>query len=343
MRRTPQYALITALSLCAAQATAQAPDVESEHQRGVQLRAAGQNDEAAAVFRAIFERTGEPRALARLGLAEGALSRWTEADEHLQTALARASDPWISANRASLEQALSAVRGHLGTLTVSCAAPGATVQVGNAPAVPLPLQRPLRVTTGFVDLVVRAPGHRPSERRVAVPMGDDPIAVEVTLIPAAPVAAATPTAAVVATPPPQAVSSAPSPTVPATATLAPRQTEAAWQRPVGIGLIAGAGVALGIGVVGALIREGAAGRFNDGGCLLFPDRDVLSSGGAACRDHLSSVETGQTLGVAGFVTAGILGAAGITLFFLAPRAHSNVRVDLDLDPRGARGGVTLRF
>ncbi len=110
-----RHTLALALTLCAAAAYAQNPATEAEHQRGVQLRAQGQNAEAAEVFRAIFERTGEPRALARLGLAEGALSRWTDADEHLTTALARASDPWITANRASLEQALTAVRTHLGS------------------------------------------------------------------------------------------------------------------------------------------------------------------------------------------------------------------------------------
>lgn len=345
MRRAPHHILALTLCLYAARATAQAPDIEAEHQRGVQLRAEGQNEQAAAVFRAIFERTGEPRALARLGLAEGALSRWTEADEHLQTALARASDPWISANRASLEQALSAVRAHLGTLTVACATPGATVQVGSAPPVPLPLQRPLRVTTGFVDLVVRAPGHQPAERRVAVPMGDDPIAVEVTLLRAAPVVATPPPTSPAITAPVTTAPVAAAPTVPPAAAQPTPRASASWHRPVGIGLFAGAGVALGVGVVGVLLREGAAHRFNENNCRLFPERDQLSSGGAACREDLSAVEGGQTLGVVGFVAAGVLGAAGLTVYLLAPRAQprSNVRVDLDIDARGARGGVTLRF
>lgn len=329
-----RHALVLSLSLCAATASAQTSPSETEHQRGVQLRAQGQNAEAAEVFRAIFERTGEPRALARLGLAEGALSRWTDADEHLTTALARASDPWITANRASLEQALAAVRTHLGAVNITCATPGATVQLGSDRPQPLPLQRPLRVTTGFVTLVVRAPGHSPSERRVAVPSGEDPIQVEVTL---------TPETAVV-TPPVVTPPVVPPSVVPPPVVLPPvAVSRANWHRPVGIGLFAGAGVALGLGVVGAILREGAVGRFNESGCLLHPSRDELTTNTAACRDHLASTRTGAGMSIGSFVAAGVLAAAGVTVFLVAPRARETVQVSLDVDPRGAHGAVTVRF
>ncbi len=334
-----RHTLALALTLCAAAAYAQNPATEAEHQRGVQLRAQGQNAEAAEVFRAIFERTGEPRALARLGLAEGALSRWADADEHLTTALARASDPWITANRASLEQALAAVRTHLGSVMIVCETPGATVQVGEAPPQPLPLSRPLRVTTGFVAVVVRAPGHRALERRVAVPAGEDPIRVDATLTPEA---AEAPTPAV--TPPvvtPPAVT--PPVVTPPVVTSPPTSARASWHRPVGIGLFAGAGVALGLGVVGTILREGAVSRFNEGGCLLHPDRDELTTNTAACRDHVASTRTGAGMGIGSFVAAGVLAAAGVTVFLVAPRARETVQVSVDVDPRGAHGAVTVRF
>lgn len=336
--------LCLAITLSGASALAQTPDIEAEHQRGVQLRAQGQNAAAADVFRAIFERTGEPRALARLGLAEGALSRWTDADEHLQTALSRTSDPWIAANRASLEQALASVRAHLGSVSVVCATPGATVQVGDASPLPLPLQRPLRVTTGFVNITVRAPGHAAVERRVAVPMGQEPIAVEITLTPTP---AGTPPTGPAASPPPTPPPANPAITaraIPPTADPPPRRPTAAnWQRPVGIGLLAGGGVALGIGVVGALLREGAANRFNQAGCLLFPDRDEVSVGGAPCREHLSSTQGASTMNIVGFVAAGVLSAAGVTLMLLAPRSSDTVRVSLGFGDRGAQGELAVRF
>ncbi|MFO0629765.1 MAG: hypothetical protein U0325_29590 [Polyangiales bacterium] len=336
-----RHALAFALTLCAATAAAQPSAVEAEHQRGVQLRAQGQNAEAAEVFRAIFERTGEPRALARLGLAEGALSRWADADEHLTTALARAGDPWITANRASLEQALAAVRTHLGAVTIVCETPGATVQVGDAPPQPLPLSRPLRVTTGFVAVVVRAPGHRALERRVAVPAGEAPIRVDATLTPeaAAPVVPPPVVPPPVVPPPVVPPPVVPPPVVPPS----PTRARASWHRPVGIGLFAGAGVALGLGVVGTLLREGAVARFNDAGCLLHPDRDELTTNNAACRDHLASTRMGAGVSVGSFVAAGVLAAAGVTVFLLSPRARDAVQVSAALAPNGAHGAVTVRF
>jgi hypothetical protein len=112
---------------------------------------------------------------------------------------------------------------------------------------------------------------------------------------------------------------------------------------VGIGLFAGAGVALGLGVVGTFLREGAVSRFNDGGCLLHPSRDELTTNTAACRDHLAATRTGAGMSVGSFVAAGVLAAAGVTVFLIAPRARESVQVSVDVDPRGARGAVTVRF
>lgn len=318
-------------------ADAQPINVEAEHQRGMQLRASGHDADAVVVFRALFERTGEPRALARLGLAEGALQRWSDAEEHLQTALARQSDPWVAQNRANVEEALRAVQRHLGLVDVSCTTPNATVQWGTEAPRPLPLQHPIRVPTGFVDLVVRAPGYSPQSRHVAIPAGVEPIVVAVTLIRDG---AATPTPA---EPTPRDPPPVEAPRVIAPPPPPPRGT---WQRPVGIALLAGAGASLAAGVAGVILREGAAGRFNDGGCRLYPDRDVLSGGGSACAGELSSVNTGETVSLVGFVAAGVLSVAGVTTLLLAPRAHAEpVRVVFGTDARG-RGltaGVTVAF
>jgi hypothetical protein len=341
-RLRPAVLAMLLLTAAARTAAAQSVDVEAEHQRGMALRGRGRDAEAAEVFRSLFAQTGEPRALARLGLAEGALLRWTDADEHLSGALDRAADPWVAANRASLEEALRAVRRHLGLVTVSCAAPGARVQWSGQPPLSLPLAHPLRLPTGFLDLVVSAPGYSPATRRVAVSAGADPVVVEVTLTRdetatpvAAPTIAAAPTPAVrvtpVATPPVRAPRGA---------------TPRAWQRPLGIGLLAGSGVALGVGVLGAALREGAAGRFNAARCRLYPDRDEVSAGGPTCVDELSTVQTGDTLTVAGFVAAGVLGAAGVTALLLSPsRTTEAVRASIGPGPggRGVMASATVRF
>jgi hypothetical protein len=325
-------------------ADAQTADVEAEHQRGMALRGRGRDAEAAEVFRALFAHTGEPRALARLGLAEGALLRWTDAEEHLLGALARAADPWVTANRASLEDALRAVQRHLGQVTVTCSTPGASVQWSGQAPLTLPLARPLRLPAGFIDLVVFAPGYTPATRRVAVSAGAEPVAVDVALVRDA------------SAPPPAPAAVAPAAVAPAAfvvtapVAVAPRAVRAptprAWQRPVGIGLLAGSGVALGVGVLGVVLREGAAARFNQARCRLYPDRDEVSAGGASCVEELAATQTGEALSIVGFVAAGVLGAAGVTALVLSPRGYAEtVRADVGPGPggRGLTAGVTVRF
>ncbi|MEZ4410845.1 MAG: hypothetical protein R3A52_30840 [Polyangiales bacterium] len=335
-----RHALTLAVILAAATPTvalAQTNEVEAEHQRGMQLRARGRDAEAAEVFRELFARTGEPRALARLGLAEGALLRWADAEEHLQGALDRAADPWVIANRGSLEDVLRSVRQHLGAVTVTCPTPGATVQWTGQSPVALPLARPLRVPTGFLDVVVHAPGHAPVTRRVAVTAGTEPVAVEVTLSRETGAETTAPTA--VASPSRSPVSSTPR----AVTAHTPPPEGRAWLRPLGVGLSIGAGVSLGLGVLGVVLREGAASRFNEGRCRLYPDRDEVSSGGPACADELSNVQTGQAIAITGFVAAGVLGVAGVTALLLAPRAPVRVDAGPTADGRGWAGSVSLRF
>lgn len=99
-----------------------------------------------------------------------------------------------------------------------------------------------------------------------------------------------------------------------------------------------------MGVVGVIVREGAAGRFNDGRCRLHPDRDEITVGGAECPDALSQVETGETLALGGFVSAGVLGVAGAVLTLVAPRVAETVRVDVAGVGAGTpRATVTVRF
>lgn len=344
MRATTAFrsVAIVAATFAARPAFAQTADVEAEHQRGLQLRSRGRDAEAAEVFRGLFERTGEPRALARLGLAEGALLRWVDAEEHLQGALARTGDAWVTANRAGLEGGLRTVQQHLGRVSVTCATPGASVQWSGQAPLSLPLARPLRVPAGFLDLVVHAPGYAPVSRRVAVTAGTEPVTVDVTLTrePAesAAVAATAPVAPRVA---PTTLASVP-PSVRPTPVDAPPAGRT-WLRPLGIGLVAGAGVSLGVGVLGVVLREGAASRFNGANCRLYPDRDEVSSGPASCADDLAASQTAQTMSVAGFVTAGVLGVAGVTALLLAPRSAPAVRAAVAPVPGGWAGSVTLRF
>jgi len=172
--------------------------VESEHQRGLALRAQGRHAEAAAVFRALYESIQEPRALVRLTLAEAAAFvdamtrspveafRWTVAEEHLQTARALAGDPYVrtAAVRNALQQTHDALQGQLGFLEIACATPGTEVWAGTSRVATLPLQHALRAPVGQYSLSLRAPGFAP--RSVPVTVGAGLIvAVEVSLTPLA--------------------------------------------------------------------------------------------------------------------------------------------------------------
>ncbi|MBK8695071.1 MAG: hypothetical protein IPN17_23025 [Deltaproteobacteria bacterium] len=72
---------------------------------GVELRRAHRDEEALAHFTRAYGQTRSPVAQAQMGLAEQALGRWVEAEEHVRRSLEAATDPWILRNR-------EALRGH---------------------------------------------------------------------------------------------------------------------------------------------------------------------------------------------------------------------------------------
>lgn len=280
------------------------PAVEAEQQRGVQLLQRHQNDEALSLFRALYERTREPRALWRMGTAEAALGRWVEAEGHMSAAFASSGDPWIRSEREALAQTLRQVQARVGLLVVRCNVPGASVEVGGAPVTSFPV----RVPAGDVRVTVRASGHQEATASVTVP-GDveHPFVHTIELIPTAGVAAPVvgEAAGGVAAP------------------IAPRvQPDEATSRP-GAGMRAGGIVTLSLGVagvatgvVGLVLRNAAAERFNANAAC--GELELPMQGGVACADDASAVSTMQTLGIAGLVAGGALSVTGVILLVAAP-------------------------
>ena len=178
--------LALALTLAAGGAWAQGAPVEAEHQRGMALFREHRDGEAREVFRALVERTHEPRALARLAATEAALGEWVDAEAHLREALAAEGDPWVRANRTGadggLEGDLRRYASHLGRVEVRCETPGAEVWVGGTRVATLPMTEALRVAAGSVTFEVRAPGHVTEQRHEDVP-GGSLMRVTVTLTP----------------------------------------------------------------------------------------------------------------------------------------------------------------
>ncbi len=178
--------VIVAASLLEARAVHAQPrrdsdDVEAQHAQGNRLREQGRHAEARDLFRALYERTHDPRALVRQGLAEMALSEWVAADEHLQSGMAVQGNRWVDENRSRIQAALREVQTHVGTLSVECSPPGAVVYVGDAQRATCPAP-PMRLPVGPVTVRVEAPGSLPVTQTATIAAGDEPTVVRVSLV-----------------------------------------------------------------------------------------------------------------------------------------------------------------
>jgi hypothetical protein len=109
-----------------------------------------------------------------MGLAEGSLRRWPDAEAHLAAALAVQGAPWIDnlRNREALVQALASVRSHVGAVNIVGPA-GTEVAVDGKPVGQLPLQAPLRLAEGTASLTATAPGHVPATGELTVVGGTE--------------------------------------------------------------------------------------------------------------------------------------------------------------------------
>jgi hypothetical protein len=322
--RRPGWWLLIALTASGA-VLAQTPAVEEQHRRGMALRAQGQNAEAAEVFRGIYARTREPRALARQGLAEAAAEQWVAADEHLRAALGFATDAWINSNRQALARDLGVIEGHLGTLELVSPVRGAELRVNDVVRGTTPLAAPLRVLAGAARVELRAEGYASLTREVMVTAGVtapqrvelQPQRVVAPVVAVTPLARAAPDPVVARTPPPVG-HIAPAPL--------PRSNPL---RTLGITGLALGGVGLTLGVVGLVLRNGAVDEFNTPdrsghNCYRDGSDNVVTPAGITvyCAGLGSTGSAMQTLSVVGFVAGGAFAAAGAVLLVTAPSASS---------------------
>jgi hypothetical protein len=128
--------------------------------RGFELRGAGRDAEALAVFRQAYSIAAEPTTLAQIALAEHALGRWVEAERDLRQALdAAPTDRWIRSHAAPLREALVEIERHIGTLELSDGVSGAHVLIDGVEVGTLPLAQPLRVRLGPLDVRIEAEGY----------------------------------------------------------------------------------------------------------------------------------------------------------------------------------------
>jgi hypothetical protein len=308
---------------------------ETEHARGIELSRQHRDAEARDVFRAIYERTREPRALARQAAAEAALGDWVVAEEHLSAALANTSDAWITQNRAGLTTDLESFRQHVGLLEVSSNTPRAEVWVGGARAATLPLAQPLRVRSGSVSFEVRAEGFTPETRSVNVEAGMRlPTRELVNLNPVAP--AATPGA------PTAGAAPVVTPVVITVPTQPPRdEPPPTWfngMHIAGLSLAAAGLAGVGVGVAGLVMKSGYESTLETDTCL-----NDTAFAVPACREAFDGSESAGTMSIVGFAAGGALLAGGVVLMIIPGSQPSRSRVSLTPGPGQAGAGLRVTF
>ncbi len=292
--------LVGALLVAPGAASAQELDIEAEHRRGMALREEHRDAEALEVFRALYERTQEARALARMALAEAALGSWDIAEEHLRFAMRDRHDRWVRENRRGLREQLEIIRSH---------------------------PRPAQVT---------APVAPPSaETTVAV---ETPTTVTAVPIVAAPVAPATAVPSDAPPSTGGTVEAVPAVTVPVLATAATSEGGAprgAALRPLGIAGLALGAVGLGAGVTALLLGNSAASDWSADGCGYTRRAD-----GLYCVGLQGTHGTMATLAPVGFVAGGLLAAGGVALLIAAPSPDARRTAQASRRWACAPGGVS---
>jgi hypothetical protein len=94
------------------------------------------------------------------------------AETHLAAALASSAHPWIVANRAALEKTLARARSQIGDLAIDGGPRGAAVSANGHPVGTLPLDSPIRLAAGRIEIAVSAPNHATVTRAVQLVAGE---------------------------------------------------------------------------------------------------------------------------------------------------------------------------
>ncbi len=283
-------------------------EVEALVRHGVELRQRGDDAGALAEFQRALGRSGEPRVLAQLALAEQALGRWLDADRHLRAALLSSHDPWIVRNRSSLRQAEEQLEAHLGRLRVAGAVEGAEVYANDERVATLPMAEPARVAAGTNVVEVRAPGYVAMTRRVQVEPGQESRET-FAFVREAPVAAS---------PRSLQLGSMATTRAPELARGGDAQRALAW-----VTLATGA-AGIGVGVFALARRGGLVTRYDEHRDPECPGTDSATQP-TVCAGFLDDIGAMQALAIGGFVGGGALSLLSTVLFATLPPSEESAR------------------
>lgn len=301
-----------------AQRAPQAQDPEQQHRRGMELRAQHRDEEARRLFEGLWTRTHDPRALARMALAEHALEQFAQAETHLVEALSHTENEWIVQNATVLDPILQQCRSAQGIsiLEVRCAAEGAAVFINDRLA-----GRPgqlLRVPPGVVTFEVRASGFQSAARTVELRPGAS-VHEELTLTATPTVSNNTTTATNTQTNTNQSTGNTGAANTQnhgqsSLIVTPPRtlNTGNSTLRALAWGTAGGAVAFAGVGVLGQVLGAPAAERWNSDACV--NQSDV---GNGTCAQDIATARTMGWLRGVGFVGAGVLAASSVVLFVVS--------------------------
>lgn len=159
--------LLLVWSTYASDAHSQQPADFTRHlQRGISLRAEGNNHDAVGEFEQAYQLRQEPRTLALLGLVYQAVGRWPDAFRLLSRAVGAPRDPWIRRNRASLLQALRTTRARVTELRVTTEPSGAVIEINGRDVGRSPITIPYVVDRGDVEIAARMRNYSVARRRI---------------------------------------------------------------------------------------------------------------------------------------------------------------------------------
>jgi hypothetical protein len=355
MRKGPVVTSLLCLALAGGLArhalAADPAEVEELIRKGNELRRQKRDPVALPYFRQAYDLDRSPRTSAQLGLVESALGYWLAAEEHLAEALSSPGHPWLVQHLPLIKETLGSVRQNICELDVLGSPAGAEVLVNGRTVGTLPLARPVRLVAGTVQVTVRAPGYTEASSTVNA-RGGGSERVTLTLAAASGYAAPGP----VSTPAPSA-GPAPAPggyyaPPPADVGLAAGSRPAGWLRPTAWVVSAVALAAAGFGGYEVLQQRSHKQKFDD---YVRPGtRDqpcavlAVGRGGPPCDTYYKDAEAASRLAVVGFVSAGVLAAAGIVAFIVSGdgddrRASAEARPLIGLAPGGASVGLSVPF
>jgi hypothetical protein len=127
--------------------------------------------------------------------------------------------------------------------------------------------------------------------------------------------------------------------IPPTSQDRPSGGELRWQRKAGIAALVAAGGGLAIGVAGSILRQTRGSDFNDA-CTYYGNQPVpiVATSGADCRGKYDSIQGANRMMWIGYISGGVLAAAGTTLLVLTRQPHQTGGLASRCAP--ALGGAT---